>query len=169
MAGVQRSRTGLLGNGGVIDVRDEKPTGTSSGTFTTGAWRTRTLNTTATNTISGASLASDQITLPAGTYFVTAYAPAFLVAHHKARLYNITDSATVILGQNAWCSTSTAANTYDQTISIVTGIFTLAASKVLELQHNCGTTRATNGFGTDTNPAGATAEVYAQVTIFKLS
>jgi hypothetical protein len=39
------------------------------------AWVTRLLETTVTNTISGASLASNKVTLPAGTYAVAANAP----------------------------------------------------------------------------------------------
>ena len=53
-----------------LHVRDEKAANTPGGTFTASAWQKRDLNTVKTNQISGASLASNQITLPAGTYHV---------------------------------------------------------------------------------------------------
>jgi len=54
----------------LFHVRDEKSNGVAGGNFTNGAWQTRTLNTSMTNEISGASLSSNQITLPSGTYFI---------------------------------------------------------------------------------------------------
>src|SRR6266516_1340078 len=43
----------------LFHVRDEKSAGTVGGTFSSGAWRTRTLNTTKTNEIGSASLSSN--------------------------------------------------------------------------------------------------------------
>lgn len=60
--------------------------GTHGGTFTAGAWRTRDLNTVLTNTISGASLSNNQITLPAGKYYVEASAPTTIVHPGEAIL-----------------------------------------------------------------------------------
>ena len=71
--------------------REQQTAGTAGGTFTAGAWRTRGLATEVTNTISGASLAANQITLAAGTYDIDAHAVAFRVDGHVAKLYNITD------------------------------------------------------------------------------
>ncbi len=59
--------TGSLGDQMVVVV-DEKAANTSGGTFTSGAWQTRTLNTLTVNDDGIASLSDDQITLPAGTY-----------------------------------------------------------------------------------------------------
>ena len=167
MAGVQRGRAGLLGSGGVLVTRDEKTSGTGGGTFTSGSPQTRTLNTTPTNTITGASVASNQITLPAGTYYITASAQAFLVGNHKLRLRNITDSTTTIVGPSNYTGTDAAQPTYVSAPALLDGVFTIAASKAFELQHQCGTTRATSGFGT--NNSFTEVEVYAQVTIFKMS
>lgn len=50
----------------VAVIQDQKSSGTDGGTFTSGAWRTRTLNTTVLNTIgAGFSLSSNQFTLAA--------------------------------------------------------------------------------------------------------
>ena len=56
----------------LFHVRDEKSSGTSGGNFSSGSYVTRTLNTSLTNEISGASLSSNQITLPSGTYYIQA-------------------------------------------------------------------------------------------------
>ena len=50
-------------------VEDQKAANTVGGTFTAGAWQTRTLNTVATNTIVGASVTASTITHPTGNYY----------------------------------------------------------------------------------------------------
>jgi hypothetical protein len=125
----------------LLHVREEQVSGTNGGTFTNGAWRTRVINTAKTNEI-GASLGSNQITLLAGTYFVIASAPAAFTNSHKAKLYNITDAADVILGTSEYNGTTA------QTRSWIIGRFTISGTKVFEIQHQCQSTRATDGLGT---------------------
>lgn len=144
----------------MLHVRDEKAQNTQGGTFTSGAWRTRDLNTSKVNTITGASLGSNQITLPAGTYFIEASAPALLVDAHQAKLYNVTDTADVIIGTSEYSGTADSVGGRSHVI----GQFTLSAAKTLELQHRCATTRATNGFGAAGN---FTTEVYSEVKIWR--
>lgn len=146
----------------LLHVRDEKTSGTNGGTFTSGSYQTRTLNTTLTNEITGASLSSNQITLPAGTYLVEASAPALNVDDHKVRLRNVTDGTDLIIGTS---ERSGAADSV-ATRSGVRGRFTLAAQKTLELQHRCVTTKSTNGFG---EPAAfGDNEVYAEAMIWRV-
>jgi hypothetical protein len=147
----------------LLHVRDEKSATTTGGTFTSGAFQTRTLNTSVTNEISGASLASNQITLPSGTYYIYATVPGYAVNNHKAKLRNITDSADTIIGTNARADT----NYNGFTTSFVTGRFTIAATKTFEIQHRSSFTLATEGFG------GASSfsviEVYTDVQIWKVA
>ena len=111
-------------------------TGTSGGDFTSGAWRTRTL-TSVVNTITGASVAANVITLPAGTYDCHITSPAFDVIRHKARLRNLTDTSTEIVGTAMYCHQS-----YDPcTNSVIRGRFTIAAEKTFEVQHKAEQTR----------------------------
>lgn len=141
---------------------DEKPSGTDGGTFTSGAWRTRDINTTQFNDITSASISSNQITLPAGTYKITAYAPAFGGDRTRSRFYNVTDSAVAINGLSAINNTGTL-----QYINIVEGLITIASSKTFELQHIINVTQAGNGFGVGT-AAFSTPEVYSTVSIMKV-
>lgn len=151
----------VAGLGGIIHVRDEKAAGTNGGTFTSGAWQTRTLNTSVTNTISGASLATNQITLPAGTYEIEARAPGLDCGNHKAKLRNITDGTDVIVG-----ASTRSGDSNTQMEGTVVGRFTIAASKVFELQHRCSVTKATTGFGQASN--FSVTEVYAEVIVRKV-
>ncbi len=147
----------------LLHVRDEKAANTGGGTFTQGDWRTRTLNTVVTNEISGASLASDQITLPAGTYEITAYAPAYRCGRHKAKLRDTTNTTDLIIGSSQYST----ANDGPTPTSDVHGRFTLSGEVVLELQHQCAATRADLGFGVESN--FSVVEVYAEVMIKKIS
>lgn len=149
----------------LLHVNDTKATTTSGGTFTSGAWQTRTLNTSLTNEITGASLGSNQITLPSGTYFIDASAPAVFCGFHQVRLRNTTDSTTTLVGTSEVNSANDSAAT--GTRSVVRGRFTIASQKVFELQHRCQTTRSSDGFGS-ANSFGEN-EIYSQVMIFKVA
>ena len=146
-----------------LHVREEQASGTASGTFTTGAWRTRTLNAVVTNQISGASLASSQIVLPAGTYDIDAEAPAFAVNAHQAKLRNITDSTDTVIGFSSFAGSAFNIDTR----TAVRGQFTIAATKTFEIQHSCAATFATNGFGQSATQ-GVT-EVFTDVMIWKIA
>lgn len=123
----------------------EKTPGTSAGTFTAGAWRTRSLNYIVSD-VSGyvMALTNGRFTLPPGTYIFSASAPAFQVDRHQVRLYNITDAAVV---QNGTSEISYNGDTV-QSRSFAMGRFVITASKDFELQHYCQTTVATQGLGT---------------------
>jgi hypothetical protein len=148
----------------LLHVRDEKSNQTAGGTFTSGAWQTRTLNTSMTNEISGASLSSNQITLPIGTYFIHASASVYHVDQHKLKLRNTTDSSDTLIGTSMYSGD----NTETSTTSFVVGRFTIAAQKTFELQHRCATTKDSNGFGVSSVWSGE-VEVYADVQIWKVA
>jgi hypothetical protein len=139
-------------------IRDEKITGTNAGTFTTGAWRTRTLNTITTDIPSSITLSANQITLTSGTYIIEASASGQNVANHAIRFQNITTATTSILGSS---ESDTGGST-----SVFKNVITITSTNVFELQHRCSTTRANDGFG---RAHGFQTEVYAQVWITKKS
>lgn len=134
-----------------IIIGDQKTSGTAGGTFTSAAWRQRDLQTVISDPQgfigSGTvALSGNQVTLTAGLWLVEASAPALGVDGHKTRLQNITDSTTTAYGTT---EQTTAIGTADQvqTRSQVVASFTLAATKVFQLQHVAITTSATIGFG----------------------
>lgn len=146
----------------ILHVRDEKASGTAGGSFTSGAWRTRDLNTTKTNTITGASLSSNQVTLPAGTYIATWGGCASRIQRHQSRLYNITDSTAIAYGENMRASDSVNVDNWSKG-NIV---FTITGTKVIEVQHRSELTTTPDGFGTANSFGGV--EVYVDLFITKI-
>jgi hypothetical protein len=142
---------------------ETQASGTDGGTFTSGSYVKRTLNTTVVNNITGCSIAASVITLPAGTYQVFASAPGFACNSHKTRLRNTTAGTDIVIGANAHASSSDAT----QTVSQIQALFTIAVSTNIELQHRCGTTKATNGLGVASTFGDS--EVYSQITIARVA
>lgn len=136
-----------------LRVADEQAAGVAGGTFTSGAWQTRVLNTISSQIGIKASLNSNQVLLEAGAYWCRISCPAYAVNRHKARLRNMTDGTDLLIG------TSEFSGTPAQTSSIIAGRIDLTTQKVVEVQHRCETTTATNGFGVASN--FAVTEVYA--------
>jgi hypothetical protein len=149
--------------GGIAVFNETQASGTEGGTpGAAGSFHKRTLNTTVVNTISGCSIASSVITLPAGTYQVSATSPHYLSSIVQIRLRNTTDSTDTVYGSNGFVSGSSAAQANVPMI----GYFTIAASKNFELQYRNGTATALNGLGVS-NTFG-TSEVYAIIRIEKV-
>lgn len=153
--------TTVSGTTQVATLRDEKTNGTAGGGFTSGSYQTRTLN-TEVDPSSIVTLSSNQFTLAAGTYYLSASAPAHDVNGHKIKIRNITDSTDTLTGSKTISNATAGSNDN----SVIEGIFTIAGTKVFELQHRCNTTRASDGFGQAASYSDT--EVYSQVTIIKL-
>lgn len=86
-----------------------------------------------------------------------------MCAAHQARLYNITDSTTTLVGQSSYTGTGNTNTSHSQ----ITGRFTIAAQKVFEVQHRVGTTRNTDGFGIAAN--FGEVEVYTVARFWKVA
>ncbi len=149
-------------NQGFIILEDRKAAGTNGGTFTSGARRTRDLNTELVDTGNHCTLSANQFTLAAGTYRVFAESTGFMVDGHRCWVRNVTDSVDVALGMSAF-SSSTTVNC--NTVATAWGRFTIAASKTFELQARCFLTNADDGFGVQAN--GLDTEIYSRVTLWK--
>jgi len=145
-------------------IADAKAYNASGGTFTSGAWRTRDLNTEITDEDDIVSISSNQFTLQAGSYFLRASAPAYRVDSHIAKLQNITDATLTITGSVSMGSSSFASTT----VSLLAGRFTISGAKVFEIQHRCITTHSSHGFGL-THSIGGFDSIYTLVEIFKES
>jgi hypothetical protein len=127
------SQSALLSTSvGYLHVRDEKASGTDGGSSSSGV-NVRVLNTVVENTITGASLASNLITLPAGTYRIRASAPALLSGKTRAVLYNNTDSSVILLGTNENSDNALTGGVVSQ--SVISGKFILAAQKAVKINH----------------------------------
>ena len=146
----------------LLHVRDKKAAGTAGGASFANAWTQRDLNESVTNEITGASLASDQITLPAGTYHCEAMAPCFASNNNRVRLQDTTGAATLLHGVNVLSGADST------TLSPAVGRFTISVESVIELQHNVRTANA-SGFGLAVNAFFTVSnEYYSDVRIWKV-
>jgi hypothetical protein len=143
--------------------QDQKSVNTDAGTFTSGAWRTRDLNTTVFNTdTTNITLGTNQFTLLTGSYLIGWSAPAKGVDLHMTRLFDVTGGVWFQNGTGEF-----AANSYNvQTISVGYVRVTVDGTNIYSVEHRCDTTRATNGLG-DGNNFSAGPEVYTTVIIYK--
>ncbi|MCG9080361.1 phage tail protein [Laribacter hongkongensis] len=153
-------RQSVLGAGYML-VCDERASGTTGGASVVGT-QVRTLNTVRANTIAGAALSGNQITLPAGTYRIRAKAPTIGVNNTQAWLYNVTDTSIPVRGtsENGQANNVTDPMTIS---SFVEGRFTITGAKVLELRQYCNEVHQ-NGLGA---PVSQGTEVYSTVEIIQ--
>jgi hypothetical protein len=150
--------------GSLLIVQDEKAMGTAGGTNVAGA-NTRTLNTVVVNSIGGASLATDQITLPAGTYEIRANAPNAEVGRNKLYLYNISDASDELIGTSYYGNALGGWNAGGS--CWLEGRFTIASEKDFEIRHYMESAKTSTGFGIGDND-GINNAVFTQVVIWKV-
>jgi hypothetical protein len=145
-----------------IKLVDSKSAGTPGGTFTAGDWQKRTVA-EETDTKDNVSVDSSVITLEAGTYECRISSTAYKVSRHKLRLRNTTANTTILVG------TSESANNVNTVSnrSFVVGRFTITADQDVEIQHYCGETVETNGFGIESN--FGEVEIYTIAEFWKRS
>ena len=158
--------TGMSGGlyASVAIICDEKAYNVSGGTFTSGAWRTRDLNTEVSDADGIVSISSNQFTLAAGTYTIDWSAPVYAVNFHATRLYNVTGTTSI---QTGMAIHSTNPNDV-YGVSSGSATVTIGSSSAFEIQHQCSTTQAGNGFGVDPGMSGV-ASIYTIVKILKHS
>ena len=83
---------------------------------------------------------------------------------HKSRLFNATDSSVIALGQT--CRTLFTGAGFDVlTHSNGSAYFTITTSKAIQIEHRCGSTNNTTGFG---QACGfGDDEIYSEIRIWK--
>jgi prepilin-type N-terminal cleavage/methylation domain-containing protein len=144
----------------------DQKTNADGGTFTSGSWQTRTINTTLyEKDDSGSfSLSSNQITLQPGRYFIEAKAESRAVYRNVLRFYNTSDSAVAIQGNSVYSKDDPVG----QETASISGVIDIASAKTFEIQHQCQSTSATNGFGIASGFTTDNIDIYLTVTITKL-
>lgn len=152
----------------LLHVRDQVGSGVASQTLTSSTWNTRRLQTSVTNEIASATLVSNVISLPAGTYYIEAKAiwrNGSFGEKAQLRLRNTTDATTTLLGQShnfTWSGSGITVSVNMQ--QSLQGRFTLAGTKNLELQNWTLGTSPTGGGAVSSGEN----EVYADVLIWKV-
>ena len=136
--------SGLFSSYAIIS--DTKASNVNGGTFTSGAWRTRDLQTENADPDSIVSISSNQFTLQAGSYLIKFQSTGYHVNRHITRLRDITNSATKGYGILVYSNTSNSTSGISHGMARVT----ISGATVYEIQHACQTTKSTNGMGLNT-------------------
>lgn len=140
--------------GAYASLQDQKTTGTSGGTTTTG-WQTRTLNTEVTDPDNIVSISSNTFTTTIDCVcdFSTV---AYGNGNSLARLYNVTDSVVVAYSENGNAVAATSG-----TIVQLRGKCKVVAGKTYRLEMYSQTAQA-NGLGPASSATSA-VEVYSSI------
>jgi hypothetical protein len=145
-----------------MHIQDRKTAGVAGKwILQTDGWVARDYTAVLTNTITGAGLTANQITLPAGTYYMSGWGSAWGANAHKILLRNVTTNTTLLIGESAFSESGGDGN--DMSNAILTGRFTLAAPSDLEVWHRCAT-----DCHLGTPSTGFTTENYSDIQIWKL-
>ncbi len=138
---------------------DDHVSGVNGGTSVVGLIN-RPINKEVFNEISGASLATNKITLPAGKYFIRARAAAYLTKRSRIRLFNFTNNAVMINGEPAYSAGSV------QVYCKLSGVVDLWQETTFGLQQYSQAAVASFGYGVSTLD-GASDE-FVRVTVEKV-
>lgn len=130
----------------IMHVAEQKAYGTNGGAAVAGT-QTRTLNTVYFNTVEGATLVGNVITLPAGVYKVYATAPAYSVNRHVIALVDNNTGTHLLDGINAYAPVADPS----QSNSVVRGILQLQTETGIRVIHDIQTAKSDNGLGVGTN------------------
>ena len=163
--------------GQLLHLRASYSNTTNGESLTQSAWNTRVINTAVTNEIASASLTSNQISLPAGTYFIDCHATHEITDGNGAlnmggllRLRNITAGTTTLVGMrsSAGAGTTTTDLQQHQVIPFLRGRFTLGGTTTLEIQdYPISTSASTHRAGAATS--SGESEVYLDACIWKIA
>mgnify|MGYP001177377265 CR=1 FL=1 len=165
--------SGSGGSGGTTKVAilsDVKSSGTAGGSFASGSWIDRTLNTEVDpESFVTFSSSNNYFALESGTYKINWSAPAYNTGEHKTQLVHANNtsftSPTNIQGTSEFDSSGIEPNT--QTRSFGETVVTITETTYFKLQHRCAATQNSNGLGIESN--FSVDEVYSQIVVQDLS
>ncbi len=144
---------------------DVKAYNVAGGTFTSGAWRHRDLNTQQSDADNIVAISSNKFTPIAGDYLCEWTCPGYAVNRMQSRIYNVTAAAAVA---NSVTQTISAASAgYVNTCNLGIVKFTANGTDEYRIEHYCQTTCATYGFGLESSVSGIDS-VFTQVKLTKL-
>ena len=144
-------------------INDTKTINDDGGTFTSGAWRTRDLNTEVDDPDGIVTLASNQFTLGAGSYLIRWSAPAQRVLGHQTRLFDVTNTTVNALGSIEYAETTYGV----QNRSFGADRVTITENTTFEIQHRAQSTQATYGLGVGYSGGSFNDTVFTIVEIFR--
>ncbi len=144
-----------------MHVQNQQVAGQIGQNSSAGAHITLNLNTVVTNDITGASLAANAITLPAGTYYINAYYNSYKARATRMQLYNNTAAAIAILGRCVYGDSSNG-----EPIMSLGNVITITEESAFILRAWSQDTES-GGYGQDVD--ATIVEIYGDVLIEQLA
>jgi len=152
---------GIVGVAGEPWILQQQETaGSDGGTFNSGGWRTRDLNTEVLDDGANVSISSGTITIEPGTYYIQGCAVAQNVNQHQLRLYDVGNATELVIGMSGKHGNFNAP-------ALIHGVITIASQTTIELQHQSSGTETNKGFGAASDMG--VIEVYAHLEGWKLT
>lgn len=150
----------ISAGGGAPDavLEDQKASGTDGGTFTSGAWQPRILNTKVRDAGGIISLAVNQFVSTVDGW-IEWEAPSAQCGNNQSRLFNVTDAVAVAQGTSIFNSFSSENITF-----VSRGGAPIIAGKTYRIEHRCTGNRNTIGFG---QAVSLGTEIYTRVKIWR--
>lgn len=147
----------------VVIVQEAEAYSADGNTATSGSWGTYEIGTETKNDLTGASLSSNVLTLPAGTYYVEWWCRFSNVDDCRSRLRDTTAGSTL-----AWGSTGHSPTGDLEFTSRGLAYFTLTVSSGIELQYRVETSND-DGLGGDFNfnSGDSAVDPTAQIVVWK--
>jgi hypothetical protein len=150
-------------SGGVVRqyavFQEQYASGTAGATLSSAAFNTRALNTTVINTITGATLSSNEVSLPAGTYHVVAHAIT-AAGGNQVSVYDFTHSVFLVNGITIYGVHTGTGLDGGNVDSIADGYFTLSSTSSIGIYDWVGP-----GTSGGLAISSGEPEVYAQLII----
>ncbi len=138
--------------------------GTHGGTNTAGAWTAFPFNSEILDEI-GVAVASNQITIPAGTYKITANHQLYSTNVFRTRLYNVTAASTIAYGKGGQNDASIyTGNDFPPVVAFVT----FAVSTIIQYEYYVQTAKTSVGLGYASSYGSPAVEIYGEIIIEKL-
>lgn len=145
----------------IVVVQHRQASGTSGGTVPTATmWATRPLNTLVQDDTGAASVASNTFTLPPGNWDIYASSSFYDIQRVRARLYNVTDSVTALLGSSEFTDANFSAGAV--TKSEIFGTLVLTSPKTFRLDYYSQDTES-GGYGLGVAVSTGDVEIFATV------
>lgn len=147
-----------------LQAQDQKATGTAAGSAAVGAEVVRNLTVATANTITGAGLSANRITLPQGVYDIFASAPSKNNMGSRLSIWNVTDNTRAIVGQSNFSG--------DGTVGLMvtaSGRISISSAKDFEFRHYfAGSNTSADNLGSAVSQTGV-PEIYLSVEVRKIS
>lgn len=155
----------------VMHLQYQVAAGSSGGSASQNAWTTRPINTVITNQITGASLSSNQVTLPVGIYKINAKQVFTFYSNGqnggRTAIYNVSDSEFIVAGITMNATTNQGDGTQYTDISTARALFEVSgSSKIIDFRYFFNS--SAGSLGVAMNAGSSENEVFVDVWIEKV-